>query len=80
MASADRVGPVLGRLHALHPRLIDLSLERPLGLLAKLDHPERCLPPVSMSPAPMAREVAALSCARSARRAGCACMFIPVRI
>jgi len=46
MASADRVGPVLGRLHALHPRLIDLSLERLLGLLAKLDHPERCLPPV----------------------------------
>jgi len=44
--TADRVGPILGRLHTLHPRLIDLSLGRLLGLLAKLDHPERRLPPV----------------------------------
>jgi len=44
--TADRVGPILGRLHTLHPRLIDLSLGRLLGLLAKLDHPERRLPSV----------------------------------
>ncbi len=36
----------MARLHALHPRLIDLSLHRLLSLLAKLGHPERQLPPV----------------------------------
>ena len=46
MASADRLGPILARLHLLHPRLIDLSLGRLLDLLAKLDHPERRLPPL----------------------------------
>ena len=34
------------RLHALHPKLIDLSLGRMEALLAKLGHPERRLPPV----------------------------------
>lgn len=34
------------RLSALHPRQIDLSLDRMHGLLARLDHPERKLPPV----------------------------------
>ena len=34
------------RLHALHPKLIDLSLGRMETLLAKLGHPERLLPPV----------------------------------
>nr|WP_207191709.1 folylpolyglutamate synthase/dihydrofolate synthase family protein [Paracraurococcus ruber] len=33
-------------MHALHPKLIDLSLGRLLDLLAKLGHPERALPPV----------------------------------
>nr|WP_202397268.1 folylpolyglutamate synthase/dihydrofolate synthase family protein [Pseudoroseomonas coralli] len=33
-------------MHALHPTLIDLSLERLQRLLAALDHPERKLPPV----------------------------------
>jgi dihydrofolate synthase/folylpolyglutamate synthase len=41
-----RIEGIVARLHGLHPRLIDLSLERLLGLLAKLDHPERRLPPV----------------------------------
>ncbi len=41
-----RFAPVVQRLHALHPRLIDLSLGRLLALLDKLDHPERRLPPV----------------------------------
>jgi dihydrofolate synthase/folylpolyglutamate synthase len=36
----------LTRLLALHPRLIDLSLDRMWRLLARLDHPERKLPPV----------------------------------
>jgi dihydrofolate synthase/folylpolyglutamate synthase len=36
----------LTRLLALHPRLIDLSLDRMWRLLARLDHPERRLPPV----------------------------------
>ncbi len=41
-----RIEPLVERLHALHPRLIDLSLERLQRLLARLDHPERRLPPV----------------------------------
>lgn len=41
-----RVDPVIERLHALHPKLIDLSLERLERLLAALGHPERRLPPV----------------------------------
>jgi dihydrofolate synthase/folylpolyglutamate synthase len=36
----------LARLVALHPRLIDLSLDRMQRFLARLDHPERKLPPV----------------------------------
>ncbi len=36
----------LKRLLALHPKLIDLSLDRMWRLLAQLDHPERKLPPV----------------------------------
>ena len=41
-----RIEGIVTRLHGLHPRLIDLSLDRLLHLLAKLDHPERRLPPV----------------------------------
>jgi dihydrofolate synthase/folylpolyglutamate synthase len=37
---------LLAELRGLHPRLIDLSLGRIEGLLAKLGHPERRLPPV----------------------------------
>jgi dihydrofolate synthase / folylpolyglutamate synthase len=37
---------VLARLIRLHPKLIDLSLGRLQGLLKKLGHPERHLPPV----------------------------------
>jgi dihydrofolate synthase/folylpolyglutamate synthase len=37
---------ILARLTALHPKLIDLSLERMWRILAALDHPERQLPPV----------------------------------
>ncbi|MEX2648485.1 MAG: bifunctional folylpolyglutamate synthase/dihydrofolate synthase, partial [Alphaproteobacteria bacterium] len=37
---------VLERLKALHPKLIDLTLERIERLLADLGHPERRLPPV----------------------------------
>src|SRR5215217_4709551 len=38
--------PIIARLLALHPRRIDLSLDRIQRLLDKLDHPERRLPPV----------------------------------
>lgn len=41
-----RAEPIVQRLQALHPRLIDLSLGRMEALLAKLGHPERRLPPV----------------------------------
>ena len=41
-----RFAPVVQRLHALHPRMIDLSLTRLSLLLDKLGHPERRLPPV----------------------------------
>ena len=37
---------IVARLHGLHPRLIDLSLDRLVSLLAKLGHPELRLPPV----------------------------------
>src|SRR3954447_24232494 len=40
------VDTILGRLLALHPKLIDLSLDRIQRLLERLDHPERKLPPV----------------------------------
>ncbi len=43
---SGRIEGVVARLHGLHPRLIDLSLDRLLDLLAKLGHPERRLPPV----------------------------------
>ena len=36
---------LLARFEALHPRVIDLSLGRIERLLARLDHPERRLPP-----------------------------------
>ncbi|QIE57116.1 bifunctional folylpolyglutamate synthase/dihydrofolate synthase [Pikeienuella piscinae] len=37
---------ILERLLALHPKIIDLTLERLERLLARLGHPERDLPPV----------------------------------
>jgi dihydrofolate synthase/folylpolyglutamate synthase len=37
---------LLARLTALHPRRIDLTLERIARVLDRLDHPERNLPPV----------------------------------
>jgi dihydrofolate synthase/folylpolyglutamate synthase len=37
---------ILARLHGLHPKVIDLSLERIERLLARLDNPERALAPV----------------------------------
>jgi dihydrofolate synthase/folylpolyglutamate synthase len=40
-----RFDAIVERLHRLHPRLIDLSLDRLLPLLAALGHPERQLPP-----------------------------------
>jgi dihydrofolate synthase/folylpolyglutamate synthase len=42
----NRIEPIIERLHRLHPRLIDLSLDRLQRLLEQLDHPERRLPPV----------------------------------
>jgi len=43
---SNRIEPIIERLHGLHPRLIDLSLDRLERLLARLGHPERQLPPV----------------------------------
>ncbi|MEP2783081.1 MAG: folylpolyglutamate synthase/dihydrofolate synthase family protein [Pseudoruegeria sp.] len=37
---------ILERMMALHPKLMDLTLDRVWRLLAALDHPERKLPPV----------------------------------
>src|SRR5947208_6805949 len=37
---------VLERLNRLHPKIIDLSLDRTRRLLERLGHPERRLPPV----------------------------------
>ena len=46
MNHSARIEPLIERLHRLHPRLIDLSLDRLQRLLAQLGHPERRLPPV----------------------------------
>lgn len=40
------VDAILARLLALHPKRIDLSLERMWRILERLGHPERALPPV----------------------------------
>ncbi len=44
--AGGRFDALVARLHALHPRLIDLSLDRLQRLLAQLGNPERRLPPV----------------------------------
>ncbi len=43
---SDAVEQIAARLERLHPRLIDLSLDRLETLLGRLGHPERRLPPV----------------------------------
>src|SRR5215469_1487047 len=40
------IDSTLARLLALHPKRIDLTLERMWRILAALDHPQRQLPPV----------------------------------
>jgi dihydrofolate synthase/folylpolyglutamate synthase len=40
------LGELIARLSALHAKRIDLGLERMQGLLERLDHPERRLPPL----------------------------------
>src|ERR671937_1489088 len=42
----NRVDSIVERLLTLHPKRIDLSLDRMWRILAALDHPERRLPPV----------------------------------
>ena len=37
---------ILERMMTLHPKVIDLTMDRVHRLLAKLGHPERALPPV----------------------------------
>lgn len=46
MAHPHGSDAILSRLLTLHPRIIDLTLERVARLLAALGHPERALPPV----------------------------------
>ena len=45
-AKPQPLDQLIARLSGLHPRQIDLSLDRMHRLLAALDHPERRLPPV----------------------------------
>src|ERR1700676_399041 len=40
------IDPIVARLTALHPKRIDLSLDRMWRILDALGHPERRLPPV----------------------------------
>src|SRR5262249_59990191 len=42
----DQIDSVVARLLMLHPKLIDLSLDRMWRILETLGHPERRLPPV----------------------------------
>ncbi|MBV9783425.1 MAG: bifunctional folylpolyglutamate synthase/dihydrofolate synthase [Acidisphaera sp.] len=46
MTAPGRAEAILDRLHGLHPRLIDLSLDRLTALLHKLGDPQHRLPPV----------------------------------
>ncbi|MCV2872125.1 bifunctional folylpolyglutamate synthase/dihydrofolate synthase [Defluviimonas sp. WL0050] len=46
MAMNDGSDLILSRMMALHPKIIDLTLDRVWRLLAALGHPERDLPPV----------------------------------
>jgi dihydrofolate synthase/folylpolyglutamate synthase len=41
----NRIEGIVARLHGLHPRLIDLTLDRLLALLEKLGNPHQRLPP-----------------------------------
>jgi dihydrofolate synthase/folylpolyglutamate synthase len=43
---SDAIDQIAARLERLHPRLIDLSLDRLRVLLVRLGHPERRLPPI----------------------------------
>jgi dihydrofolate synthase/folylpolyglutamate synthase len=45
-ANPSPLGELIARLSALHPKHIDLDLERMHRLLRRLDHPERRVPPV----------------------------------
>jgi dihydrofolate synthase / folylpolyglutamate synthase len=45
-ATPSPLDGLIARLSSLHPKRIDLGLERMQRLLAGLDHPERALPPV----------------------------------
>ena len=42
----DPIDQIAARLERLHPRLIDLSLDRLRTLLVRLNHPEKRLPPI----------------------------------
>jgi dihydrofolate synthase/folylpolyglutamate synthase len=44
--TADTSDRILARMMGLHPKIIDLTLDRVWRLLAELGHPERELPPV----------------------------------
>jgi dihydrofolate synthase / folylpolyglutamate synthase len=46
LPGGQRLGSIQERLLALHPKRIDLSLDRIRRILDALDHPERRLPPV----------------------------------
>lgn len=46
MTQTDQSDAILDRLMALHPKIIDLSLDRMHRILAALGHPERRIPPV----------------------------------
>lgn len=46
MTTATGSDLILARMMSLHPKIIDLTLDRVHRLLAALDHPERALPPV----------------------------------
>jgi dihydrofolate synthase/folylpolyglutamate synthase len=46
MSNAQNSDQILTRLMSLHPKIIDLTLDRMTRILAAMGHPERTLPPV----------------------------------
>ena len=57
----SRTDAILKRLSQLHPKLIDLSLDRMLPLLARLGNPQDHLPPTSL-PASLMRSLKCTRC------------------
>ena len=70
---ANRIEAALARLAELHPKLIDLGLDRSLALLDRLGNPQDRLPPVIHLAGTNGKGSTAAFLAAMARNAGLSC-------